>query len=165
MQNNAKRAESSAKTTLLYHALPNQLTGPEKLVLLTKHQNVEEIEWQILQPDAKNNWLTEGFHPEFETFLPMGTKESKAAAQPEALFKTYSNGICSGEDAYVYNFDQAKLIQAVQRMIINYVSEQQRWLQQGQPKDIEHFLQVDEKVLKWNRRTKRSLLRGSRNKG
>ncbi len=160
VRNKAKLAEAPAKATLLYHALADQKTGAEKLALLTKSQSIESLEWQILQPDAKNNWLTDGLLADFATFLPLGTKEAKAASQPEALFKTYCRGICSGEDTYVYNFDRAKLAQTVQRMIANYLAEQQRWLQQGQPKNIEGFLQVDEKVLKWVRRTKRSLLRG-----
>jgi predicted helicase len=156
----AKIAEAPAKAMLFYHALPNQLTGAAKLALLTKLQSVEEIAWQVLQPDAKNNWLTEGIQPEFEVFLPLGTKEAKAAAQPKALFKTYSNGVKTNEDAYVYNFDGKMLRRIAQGMVVNYHVEQQRWFQQGQPKDLERFLQVDEQVLKWNRRTKRSLLRG-----
>ena len=35
------------------------------------------IEWQPIQPDARHTWLTKGLRDEFDTFMPMGTKEVK----------------------------------------------------------------------------------------
>jgi predicted helicase len=50
-------------------------------------------------------------HDEFETFLPMGTKEAKAAKtfDVKTIFKTYSRGAETTRDAWVYNFNQDKL--------------------------------------------------------
>ena len=45
-------------------------------------------------------------------------------------------------------------------MVNNYNAERHRWMSEGQPKNLEEFLNVDEHILKWIRRTKRSLLRG-----
>jgi len=161
VRNNAKKAVASSKTTLLYHALPNQLTGPEKLALLTKHQSVEGIEWQILHPDAKNNWLTSGLHSEFETFLPMGTKESKVAAQPEALFKTYSNGAKTNRDSWAYNFQQAGLTSNIQRFMQNYNEEVERWKRRDNKSiQVDDFVINDETKIKWSEGFKHYLERG-----
>ncbi len=47
-------------------------------------------------------------------------------------------------------------------MVENYCSEQERWKRKGEPEELEKFLNVNENVLKWIRRTKRSLLRGEK---
>jgi predicted helicase len=47
-------------------------------------------------------------------------------------------------------------------MVENYSSEQDRWIRKGEPKELEKFLNVNEKILKWIRHTKRSLLRGEK---
>ncbi len=52
-------------------------------------KHVGGIEWQPIQPDARHTWLTEGLHAEFDTFIPMGTKEAKAekAVPEDVIFK------------------------------------------------------------------------------
>ena len=44
--------------------------------------------------DKRHTWLTEGLRSEFDTFIPMGTKEAKAAkgTASDVIFKTYSRG-------------------------------------------------------------------------
>jgi len=44
-------------------------------------------------------------------------------------------------------------------MVDNYSSELNRWRSKGKPQDLEKFLKVDARVLKWVRHTKRQLLR------
>ena len=134
----------------------------EKYAYLDEKQHRGNIEWQEIQPDAKHNWLTEGMHEEFENFLPIGSKESKASRREivKSLFKVYSRGVCSNNDAYVYNFDADAEKQTAEKMVENYNLQLDRWNRMGQPDEIEEFLEVDEHVLKWIRNTKRSLLRG-----
>ena len=43
------------------------------------------IDWQELTPDARHTWLTEGLQDDFETFLPMGSKEAKTG-EGKAIF-------------------------------------------------------------------------------
>jgi predicted helicase len=130
---------------------------------LEEKQQVSQVEWQIIVPDKKHTWLTEGLHSNFDEFLPLGTKEAKGL-KIEAewvIFKTYSLGVGTNGDAYVYNSNLQFLIQLAQNMIENYQSEQNRWQESGQPKPLEDFLQVDESRLKWIRNTKRHLMRGN----
>jgi len=157
----AKLIEAPAKATLLYHALADQIKGAEKLALLTKCQSIEGFEWQILQPDAKNNWLTEGLLPDFEAFLPLGTKESKTTTRSEALFKLYSNGVKTNRDTWAYNFHQIALIANLQLFIQHYNHEVGRW-QQRSNKDaqVDDFIINDETKIKWSESFKRYLERG-----
>jgi len=43
-------------------------------------------------------WLTEGMVADFETYLPLGTKEGKAAkGSGRAIFTTYSLGVAENQ--------------------------------------------------------------------
>ena len=89
----------------------------------------------------------------------MGTKDAKKTAKPEAAFRTYSRGICSNNDAYVYAFAAQALHDRAKRMVEAYAVELDRWRRAGAPKDLEAFLHVNEQELKWIRRTKKELAR------
>src|SRR3989442_10973664 len=67
----------------------------EKYAYLDEKQHVGKIEWRENTPDAKHNWLTEGMHDEFESFIPIGTKEAKASSKPnnQTSFYTYGRGV------------------------------------------------------------------------
>jgi len=157
-----KPTEASAKALLLYHALPNQLTGPAKLALLTKHQSVKEIEWHVLQPDAKNNWLTTGLSTEFDSFLALGTKEAKTCKSNvvETIFKTFSNGVNTSRDTWAYNFNETLLIANIQRFSAAYNAEVDRWKQRSK-KDaqVDTFVSYDDSKLKWSESLKNYLKR------
>jgi predicted helicase len=45
-------------------------------------------------------------------------------------------------------------------MVEDFNVQLDRWLRSGHPKDLDKFLRIDEKVHKWVRKTKRTLLRG-----
>ncbi len=133
----------------------------EKYAFLDDARDIGGVEWQELTPDEKHNWLTEGMQEEFETFITLGSKETKSSkGKAEAVFGTFSNGVKSNNDAYVYSFDEEILKQRAKQMVDDYNSEVDRWKRKGAPKNIEGFIKVDESRLKWIRNTKRNLLRG-----
>ncbi|MBN2005714.1 MAG: N-6 DNA methylase, partial [Anaerolineae bacterium] len=148
--------------TIYYARVGEDWRKEAKYEFLAGKQHIGGVEWQILQPNSRHTWLTEGMSEEFGTFLPMGTKDDKSADgdKTTSIFKTYSNSVKTNNDAYVYNFNQATLNSIAQDMVNVYNFERYRWTEQGMPKNLDEFLRVDETKLKWIRRTKRSLLRG-----
>jgi very-short-patch-repair endonuclease len=115
------------------------------------------VEWQILQPDARQTWLTACIQADFETFVPMGTKEAKAdrSSDVRTLFKTYSLGVSTNRDDVVYDFDRQKLAKRVEQFIEDYNAEASRWARANRPTDIDSF--VDYEKIKWSRNLKREL--------
>jgi predicted helicase len=77
-----------------------------------------------------------------------------------SIFRDFSNAPKSNSDAYVYSSDRKELVDRAKKMVVNYETERIRWISTKQPNDINQFIRVDEKILKWVRRTKRSLQRG-----
>ena len=146
---------------IFYHAVPADWTREEKLRYLAKTGTLGDVAWTDIVPNKKHQWLTGDLAPEFDGFLPIGSKEAKQSASSPAVFRTYCRGVCSNSDAYVYSFDFESLTKRAEAMVDNYNSELERWRKKGQPKNVEAFVKVDAHALKWVRRTKKELARGS----
>jgi len=146
----------------IYYARVDELwRREEKYTYLEEKRHVGGGEWQELQPDAKNNWLTEGMADEFQTFAPLGTKETKAAqtANVEAIFKIYTLGVSTNRDDVVYDFDKDRLSERIKSVAELFNSEVLRYRQKGKPKDIDSFLSYDK--IKWSEHLKAELKAGS----
>ena len=96
---------------------------------LETHENVGNITWQELKPNAtKHTWLTKGLHDDFDTLIPLGTKEAKeekgtAETTEGVIFKNFSLGVSTNRDFWVYNFNQDTLRGNVQCMLETYTIE------------------------------------------
>ena len=145
---------------ILYHAVPVPWRREEKYAFLEKAGSIAGVKWRTLKPDDRGNWLRNPTDDEFNAFLPIGSKAAKHGGPAEAVFRTYSNGVKSNNDDFVYDFSADRLAQRARQMVEAYDAELARWRKAGSPEDIEAFLRVDPAVLKWIRRTKKSLARG-----
>ena len=136
---------------------------------LNKHQNVDNVvTWQEIQPDAKNTWLTEGLHDDFNYLIPIGTKEAKNKKGQEVsgvIFRKFSLGVSTNRDPWVYNFNQDTLYNNVQRTIETYTAELDRWKRQviewkrgniPEPK-VDDFVLYDDTKIKWSSTLKNHL--------
>ncbi len=162
VRNRANRKQLDAPATIYYHTLDNAMNGDAKLAALERCKNMNALAWQQLHPDAKQNWITEGLHAEFDTFLPMGTKEAKAAKRQEVetMFKLFSNGINTSRDIWAYNFTQTSLMRNIQRFIDTYNTEVGRWQQHANKQThIDDFVLYDDTKTKWSEGLKKHLER------
>ena len=136
----------------------------QKFDFLNQHQHIgNSITWKTLVPDSRYTWLTTGLHAEFDTFIPLGSKEAKAVKTTESdvIFKTYSNGVKTNRDAWAYNFNRNALTDTMCRMVRNYNAEVARWTQQtNRDGSIDDFVVSDDTKIKWSRDLKVKLKRG-----
>ena len=140
-------------------ALPKERT----FQFLADCEHVGNVTWRELQPNARHTWLTEGLRPEFDTFLPIGTKAAKAAkgAVEGALFKTYSLGVVTARDAWAYHFCQETLTANMTRMIAFYNAEVGRWEGRADRQiSVNDFVNTDRRKIKWTDRLKAELKKG-----
>ena len=86
-----KKADNTNSQTQIFYAPTDEFWRKEdKYNHLNSKLHYQNVEWEQMTPDKRNTWLTEGLHAEFDTFIPMGNKEMKAA-------KGCSNG-CDFQD-------------------------------------------------------------------
>ena len=103
---------SSESPRIFYYRTDDLWNKQQKFDFLTECQHTGNVPWQPIQPDARQTWLTEGLHPEFDTFIRMGTKRhKKSASEGEAIFSLYSLGVATNRDNLAYAFD-LELLQA-----------------------------------------------------
>ena len=63
---------------ILYHAVPVPWRKEEKYAFLEETGSPARVTWQQLSPDDKGNWITSDTDEEYDSFLPLGSKEAKA---------------------------------------------------------------------------------------
>ena len=118
-----KKTETASEAAEVWiYSVDDYLKAREKQKLLVDFGDYTNVPMKQSTIDAKHTWLTEGLHAEFDTFIPMGTKEVKGTNGEAigAIFKNYSCGVATSRDAWVYNFNPNTLTENVQRMIKTY---------------------------------------------
>ncbi len=155
---------SDSEPAKIFYARVDEFWKKEqKYQFLDLKQHYQNIEWQQITPDSRHTWLTEGLHTEFDTFIPMGTKEAKAVkvTAVDVLFKTYGRGVVTCRDAWTYNFNTNILAENVTRMINTYNVEVARWMQRTDRKiKVDDFVLYDNTKISWSEGLKRNLQRG-----
>ena len=160
-----KRGEGQREPARIYYYRTDDAWDKHrKFEFLAQTEHVGNVPWQTLKPDARHTWLTEGLHPEFLTFVPMGSKATKRTkGEPEGvIFHKFSTGVNTSRDAWVCNFNRGALAQNVQHLINAYNDEVQRWrgVEDKTAHNVNDFVNADDKEIKWSRDLKAKLTRG-----
>ena len=157
------RQDPSEVPRMFYYRTDDLWDRKQKFDFLNSREHIGEIEWQTIKPDTRHTWLTEGLHTEFDTFIPIGSKDAKAGKGPaiDVIFKTYSNGVKTNRDAWVYNFDRNMLTNNIKRMIENYNAEVALWEQRrDRNANLDNYVVSDDTKIKWSSTLKQKLQSG-----
>ena len=148
---------------IYYSEVDWKATRQEKFNLIESAGSVNKIQQKELTPDKNHTWLTEGLHTEFETFIPIGTKEAKAAKGTgvDVIFKQYSRGIETCRDAWAYNFNRNTLTENMSGMIDDYNEQVLKWERRAnRDESIDDFVVYDDQKISWSSRLKQKLKSG-----
>ena len=157
------RHDISEVTGINYYRTDDWLNKNQKFDFMDEKQDTAEIDWQFLYPDVRHTWITEGLNDDFDTFIPIGTKEAKKEQDDtgQVIFKTYSNGVKTNRDAWTYNFSLSLLSNNMYNMIKTYNAEVARWMQrEDRHPDIDEFVVSDNTKISWSEGLKRKLKSG-----
>ena len=112
-----------------YIRRPELETADEKLAFLASHP-MRRLDFDEVQPDKTSNWVNLT-NNDFETLLPLASKETKAAktaAGERAIFKSYSLGVATNRDEWVYDETTDVLVQKIELFCKVFTAEKVRWL-------------------------------------
>lgn len=162
-----KNPTSQEHGAIRFHDIGDYLTRDQKLAITARFGSVTGIGkakgWTILTPDEHGDWLNQR-DDSFEAFIPLGSKDGKAGA---GLVATYSRGIETGRDAWVFNCSRAAVASNTQAMIGTYRSELQRFNtayplpeRQRRTEHVDDFVVADPQKISWTSSLKTSLVRG-----
>lgn len=150
----------ASRLAKIYYTSVDQFWRKEqKYLYLDERKHRGNVQWRQLRPDANHNWVIEGLEGAFQQFLPLGTKEAKRArsGDAEAIFTSYSLGVATNRDEWVYDFNKDFLKEKVKTLIRNYNSEVARYAQLDEKTVIDSFVNTDPRFLKWTDRLKGAL--------
>ena len=161
-----KKNDSENSPAKIFYARVDEFwRKEEKYRYLDSKEHYRNVEWNPITPDKQHTWLTAGLHAEFDTFIPIGSKEAKAGKGEavDVVFKTYSLGVVTSRDAWAYNFNQNALSENMKRMIDTYNEQMSKWVHLTltyENENVDDFVISDEKKIKWTDRLKGELKKG-----
>ena len=154
-----RRNNTNVQTKIFYARVDEFWRKEDKYRYLDSKEYYRNIEWKLITPDHRYTWLTEGLHAEFETFIPMGSKTTKAAKAEngKAIFSLYSLGVATSRDMLAYSFDLNLLQERVRTFIEIYNSTVDRKKRHDPNAPVENFIDTNDPRIKWSHRIKESL--------
>ncbi len=144
---------------LFYHRLPEFARKENKLDFLSDN-SLSTVDWYRLVPNQKHTWRRTDTEDEFDSFLPIGSKEAKRAKPDKAktLFHQYTRAVQTGRDAIVYAFEKAPLVKRARTLVDNYNAQVDKYKRQNPKPNIDDFVDYD--LLKWTSILKTNLRLG-----
>ena len=110
------------KHVIHYRDIGDYHTAEQKLKIIRDARSISGIkDWRIIVPDKNHDWVKQRDH-NFAAYLPMGSEESKSGKE-NTVFKTYSLGVSTNRDSWVYNSSKSELAKNMKEHI-DYCNEQ-----------------------------------------
>ena len=116
------------KCQIRYKDIGDYLSREKKLRIISESGSIAGIsDWQRIVPDKHHDWLNQR-DPRYQEHMPMGSKEGKRqkVLNPSVALNTYSMGVKSNCDAWIWNFDRSLLVQSAKGLISHYQHQRQR---------------------------------------
>jgi len=133
---------------IFYHDIGNSLSKIQKIEIIKNFHSIKEIskknEWATITPNNYYDWINKRDY-KFSSYISMGDKKNK---NTEIIFNSYSMGIKTNRDPWVYNLSKSILIININKMIDFYNNELVR-LNGFNSKEIDIHLNRDKTKIKW----------------
>lgn len=131
-----KNPGAGERGRIFFHDIGDYLDQKQKLTITRDFASVKGIGrakgWSGINPNEQNDWLNQR-DSSFDAFIKIGDKRDKSST---LLFDTYSRGIATARDSWVYNSSQSSLADIVRRSIDTFNAGQD----EGRPvKAVEGF--------------------------
>ncbi len=121
---------------------------------------IENNYFKSVACDDYNDWIDQR-EPNFERYIPMGSKEKDAK---EKIFGNFTMGVQTNRDAWCYNANCTSLEGNIKRFIENYEEERERLQPQIKANiltsdNVEDFIRNDPTKYRWSTRLKELLIK------
>jgi predicted helicase len=159
-----KKPADPTPATINYHDIGDYLTRDEKLAGVSEAR-LESLPWTRIAPNAEGDWINQR-DDTFASFMPIGDKPASGTRRQEAVFVTYSAGLKTNRDAWIYNYCSRELEDNLHRLI-EYYNEQRvsiRGLRKARPtvrdeEILKESLGRDRTRISWDGTAEASVLR------
>ncbi|KAA1419211.1 DEAD/DEAH box helicase [Nocardioides humilatus] len=155
-----KRPGHSGAATIQYLQTDDYMSREQKLALVAERGSWGALAERavVIQPNTANDWLNQR-RDDFASFLPVASRDASIS-----VFETYSGGLGTSRDAWVYASSRGELKSLVVRHIAAYNAEVERWLRgglDGDDKAVQSWALSDPTQISWSRSLRTFLRRGT----
>ncbi len=143
-----------------YTAVPDFARAEEKKAYL-RDNTFADLKFAPIHPDKNHNWLNQADASDWDSFIPVASKESKFGKGKQAqqsVFKTFSLGVVTNRDDWVYAKNSGEVESKVKHLIKFYNAETDRLrgTKESEVKDKVTY------AIKWTRAVKKDLAEGKK---
>ncbi len=141
-----QRGAPAREAKLYYHDIGDYLSQKEKLAKIKAFSSIANINWQRITPNAAQDWINQR-DESFDAFISLGDKKNKTE---KTIFESYSAGVQTNRDAWVYNFKQQSVENNTQRMIDFYNQQMNEYKAVQAEKTVKEFIDTDATKISWS---------------
>ncbi|RXA21715.1 helicase [Methanosarcina sp. MSH10X1] len=144
---------TNKKATIYYYDIGDYLSRDEKLSIIKKFGTIvnSEIDWKPITSNKEGDWINHR-NIAFDTFIPI-TPQNKFDMKSNSFFVTYSLGLGSSRDAWVYNSSSSSVTKNMEATVHSY-NEQitifQNCLKNNPNFDFSKIQDNDPKKISWS---------------
>ncbi len=149
-----KNPNTTKNGNIYLHDIGDYLSREQKLENIKSLGSINGITaangWQAVMPDLHNDWIGQR-DDSFNEFMILGDKKDK---NTKVIFDTYSLGVSTNRDAWVYNYSKNLLCSNVNKMIDFYNTQVAEYKVLCEDKNnrpgLEKFIDKDPKNISWS---------------
>ena len=156
-----KNPQAESHGNVYFYDIGEYLNRSDKLAIVSEFGNISKITdndgWVRIIPDEFGDWLNQR-DPNFDNYLSIGSKKKSENC---AIFETYSLGVATNRDAWVYGYSRTKLISQIRLFISTYNQERDTYKIEhanNPEKKVEEILSSDLSRISWTRGLKKNLV-------
>lgn len=137
------------KAEIYYHDIGDYLNREQKFDEINRIGSCFSTKFApvVLKPNVYGDWINKRSDA-FSSFTIMGDKKNKKLNE-KFFCDTYSLGLGTNRDAWIYNFSQDKELENIGRMIDFYNSEIEKF-NKSKDEDIYEFVSKDNTKISWS---------------
>ena len=157
-----KKSNQKEKSKIYYYDIGDNLSVKDKKAKLIKIDSMKNVPWEQIEPNEFSDWVNQRAS-NFNDYILIGDKKDKTE---NLIFSTYSMGIKTNRDPWVYGFSKNKIEQKLTRLLNFYNSEVKRYedaknmLSAKQDLIIEDFISLDATKISWSRALRSDIKKG-----
>ena len=135
------------KANIYYYDIVDYHTREQKLNIIKEFKTIKNIPWIELTPNEHGDWLNQR-NDVFAAMIPLEF-EKKFDRTAKSIFVTYSLGIATNKDTWLYNFSNAKLIRNLNTMITFYNEQRLKYHSQNEIRKAKDFVEYNTSKINW----------------
>ncbi|MDQ1108372.1 putative helicase [Stenotrophomonas rhizophila] len=131
---------------IYFHDIGDYLSRDEKLEKISSYGSTAGIhDWKVIRPDEHGDWLNQ----RDDSFSRLLIVARKPKENKDAIFSSYSMGVKSNRDDWVYGASLSKLRSRIHTMTAFFNHEVDRYASASTPVSAADFVDRDKSKIKW----------------